>query len=95
MTLYVLWALGTKPAFTKWWRAPTKVTLVVAFTPFWWQLVLVARHDPGAYLAIGLGLATWLPLEYLAAESGMPLQFAWFLMNVAGIVAGSLISQKR
>ena len=30
-------------------------------------------------------VATWLPLEYLSVESGIPPQFAGFLMSVAGI----------
>jgi len=38
---------------------------------------------------------TWLPLELLGAEGGIPPQFAGFLMSVAGMVMGTLISQKH
>ncbi|MDP1681391.1 MAG: sodium:solute symporter, partial [Burkholderiales bacterium] len=69
--------------------------LVVAFTPLVAGLYWKRATTQGAYFAIGLGLATWLPLEYLATESGIPPQFAGFLMSVAGMVVGSLISQKH
>jgi Na+/proline symporter len=46
----------------------------------------------GAYLAIGLGLLTWLPLELFMPESAIPPQFAGFLMACVGMIAGALLS---
>src|SRR4030065_300744 len=70
VTLYDLWALGTNTGIHKMVESAYKVTLVVAFTPLVAGLYGRRATTQGAYLAIGLGLATWLPLEYLATESG-------------------------
>jgi len=70
-----------------------KVTLVVAFVPLVAGLYWARANTQGAYLAIGLGLATWLPLELFAPEAGLPPQFAGFLMSVAGMLAGSLLAK--
>ncbi|MBU1776388.1 MAG: hypothetical protein KJ899_07085, partial [Gammaproteobacteria bacterium] len=70
-----------------------KVTLVLAFTPLVAGLYWKRATTLGAYLAMGLGVATWLPLEFLAPEGDIPPQFAGFLMSIIGMVAGSLLSE--
>jgi Na+/proline symporter len=45
-----------------------KVTLVVAFVPLVAGLYWKRASNLGAYLAIGLGLATWLPMEFFMPE---------------------------
>ena len=82
-----LWALGTNTGIHKIVESAYKITLVVAFTP-WWRAWTGRAPRPRAYLSIGLGLAAWLPLEYLATESGIPPQFAGLLMSVLGMVMG-------
>jgi hypothetical protein len=43
---------------------------------------------------MGLGLATWLPMEFLAPEADITPQFAGFLMSVVGMVVGSLLRRQ-
>jgi len=93
VTLYALWALGSKTGIHQMVENAYKVTLVVAFTPLVAGLYWKRATTQGAYLAIGLGLATWLPMEFLAAEGAMPPQFAGFLMSIIGMAAGSLLPQ--
>ena len=95
VTLYALWALGANTSIHKMVESAYKITLVVAFTPLVAGLYWARATTQGAYFAIGLGLTTWLVLEYLAIENGIPPQFAGFLMSVVGMVVGSLIHPRR
>ena len=72
-----------------------KITLVVAFVPLVAGLYWQRASTQGAYLAIALGLAVWLPMEIWLPEGKalMPPQFAGFLASVAGMIAGSLAPQ--
>jgi Na+/proline symporter len=67
------------------------VTLVLAFTPLIAGLYWKRATTLGAYWAMGLGVATWLPMEFIAPEAAMPPQFAGFLMSIVGMVIGSLL----
>jgi SSS family transporter len=72
-----------------------KITLVIAFVPLVAGLYWQRASTQGAYLAIVLGLAVWLPMEVWLPEGQalMPPQFAGFLASVAGMLAGSLAPQ--
>jgi SSS family solute:Na+ symporter len=91
VTLYALWALGEETGIHQMVENAYKVTLVVAFVPLVAGLYWRRASTLGAYLAIGLGLATWIPLEILLPEGAgfMPPQFAGFLMACAGMIVGS------
>jgi len=93
VTVYALWALGAETGIHKMVENAYKVTLVVAFVPLVAGLYWPRASTLGAYLAIGLGLATWIPLEILLPEGQIPPQFAGFLMACGGMVAGSLLSR--
>ncbi len=73
-----------------------KVTLVVAFVPLVAGLYWKRANRHGAYLAIALGLAVWIPMEIWLPEGEalMPPQFAGFLASIAGMVVGSLTGQQ-
>jgi len=92
VTLYALWALTHDTGIHKMVENAYKVTLVLAFTPLVAGLYWKRASTLGAYLAMGLGVATWMPLEFLMPEGDIPPQFAGFLMSVVGMVLGSLIS---
>jgi Na+/proline symporter len=96
VTLYALWALRHETGIHKMVENAYKVTLVVAFVPLVAGIYWRRATTQGAYLAIFLGLATWVPMEIWLPEGEgfMPPQFAGFLMAVAGMVAGSLAPQK-
>lgn len=96
VTLYALWALGQKTGIHQMVENAYKVTLVVAFVPLAAGLYWRRANTAGAYLAIGLGLATWLPMEiYLAeGEAPMPPQFAGFLMACAGMALGAFLGRQ-
>jgi Na+/proline symporter len=94
VTLYALWALDHDTGIHQMVENAYKVTLVLAFTPLVAGLYWKRATTLGAYWAMGLGLATWLPMEFLAPEADIPPQFAGFLMSIVGMVAGSLLRQQ-
>jgi len=97
VTLYALWALGEETGIHQMVENAYKVTLVVAFVPLVAGLYWRRANTLGAYLAIGLGLLTWLPMELWLpeGEAMMPPQFAGFLMAGVGMIVGSLIPAQR
>ncbi|HEY0665887.1 MAG TPA: sodium:solute symporter family protein [Gallionella sp.] len=94
VTLYALWALEHDTGIHKMVENAYKVTLVLAFTPLVAGLYWRRATTYGAYWAMGLGLAAWLPMEFLAPEAALPPQFAGFLASIAGMVAGSLLHRQ-
>jgi solute:Na+ symporter, SSS family len=97
VTLYALWALGEETGIHQMVENAYKVTLVVAFVPLVAGLYWARASVMGAYLAIGFGVCTWLPMEFLLPEGDGPLppQFAGFLMACAGMIIGSYTSPRR
>jgi len=95
VTIYALWALDRETGIHQMVENAYKVTLVLAFTPLVAGLYWKRASTYGAYWAMGLGLATWLPLEFLAPEAALPPQFAGFLMSIAGMVGGSLLRTEQ
>ncbi len=93
VTLYSLWALDQETGIHQMVENAYKVTLVLAFTPLVAGLYWKRATTLGAYWAMGLGLAVWLPMEFIAPEAALPPQFAGFLMSIVGMVAGSLMSK--
>ena len=92
VTLYSLWSLERETTIHQMVENAYKVTLVLAFVPLVAGLYWRRATTRGAYLAIALGLATWLGLEWLApeGEGWMPPQFAGFLAACAGMLLGSI-----
>ena len=93
VTLYALWALDQDTGIHQMVENAYKVTLVLAFTPLVAGLYWKRATTLGAYWAMGLGVAAWLPMEFIAPEAALPPQFAGFLMSIVGMVAGSLLSK--
>ncbi|MGQ9860934.1 MAG: sodium:solute symporter family protein, partial [Thiobacillaceae bacterium] len=85
VTFYSLWSLERETTIHQMVENAYKVTLVVAFVPLAAGLYWRRANTRGAYLAIALGLVTWLGLEWLAPEGEglMPPQFAGFLAACA------------
>jgi len=94
VTLYALWALDQETGIHQMVENAYKVTLVLAFTPLVAGLYWKRATTFGAYWAMGLGGATWLPMEFFAPDAAIPPQFAGFLMSVIGMVAGSLLHRQ-
>ncbi|MFH2133891.1 MAG: sodium:solute symporter family protein [Pseudomonadota bacterium] len=93
VTIYALWALDQETGIHQMVENAYKVTLVLAFTPLVAGLYWKRATTLGAYWAMGLGVAAWLPMEFIAPEAALPPQFAGFLMSIVGMVAGSLMSR--
>ncbi|MHB1116651.1 high affinity choline transporter 1 [Sideroxydans sp.] len=93
VTLYALWALDQDTGIHQMVENAYKVTLVLAFTPLVAGLYWKRATTQGAYWAMGLGVAAWLPMEFIAPEAALPPQFAGFLMSIVGMVLGSLLSK--
>ena len=68
-----------------------KITLVAAFVPLAFGLYWKRANNQGALVSIVLGLATWILLEILSADSIWPPQLVGLLMSMAGMVVGSLL----
>jgi Na+/proline symporter len=92
VTLYALWALDAETGIHQMVENAYKVTLVVAFVPLVAGLYWPRASTLGAYLAIGFGLLTWLPLEIWQPEGAIPPQFAGFLMACGGMIVGGVLS---
>ncbi len=92
VTLYALWSLDQETGIHQMVENAYKVTLVLAFVPLVAGLYWKRATTRGAYWAIALGLATWIPMEVWLpeGEGSMPPQFAGFLMACAGMLLGSL-----
>lgn len=91
VTLYALWALDAETGIHKMVENAYKVTLVIAFVPLVAGMYWKRASTLGAYLAIALGVATWIPLEVVSPEGAVPPQFAGFLMAATGMVVGSIL----
>jgi solute:Na+ symporter, SSS family len=96
VTLYALWSLEQETGIHEMVANAYKVTLVLAFVPLVAGLYWKRATTRGAYFAIALGLATWIPMEFLMPEGEGPIppQFAGFLMAVVGMALGSLTGHK-
>ncbi|MFA5083301.1 MAG: sodium:solute symporter family protein [Hydrogenophilaceae bacterium] len=97
VTLYALWSLEQETGIHQMVENAYKVTLVLAFVPLVAGLYWRRASTRGAYFAIVLGLATWLPMEFLMPEGEGPIppQFAGFLMAIAGMLIGSLTDRRH
>ena len=97
VTLYSLWALGEETTIHEMVENAYKVTLVVAFVPLVAGLYWRRANTTGAYLAIGLGLLTWLSMEIWLPEGEglLPPQFAGFLMAGLGMIVGSFFGSRQ
>jgi Na+/proline symporter len=94
VTLYALWSLDREAGIHQMVENAYKVTLVLAFTPLVAGLYWKRATTNGAYWAMGLGAAAWLPLEFIAPEAALPPQFAGFLTSIVGMVGGSLLHRR-
>jgi Na+/proline symporter len=73
-----------------------KVTLVSAFVPLCAGLFWSRATTQGALCAFAAGLITWLGLELFGPSGSMwPPQLVGFLMAAIGMIAGSLLPQKK
>ncbi|MFZ5579935.1 MAG: sodium:solute symporter family protein [Pseudomonadota bacterium] len=90
VTGYALWALEHDTGIHAMVEAAYKVTLVVAFAPLVFGLYWKRASTFGAYAAIALGLAVWIPLEFALPEAEVSPHFWGFLAAILGMVGGSL-----
>jgi SSS family transporter len=76
------------------------VTLCGAFVPLAFGVYWKKANNTGALLSIILGVGTWISLQiltYFVAEGTIivPPQLAGLLMSIVGMIAGSLLSEKK
>ena len=86
----VLFALNSEMSIYSMVENAYQVTLVAAFVPLAAGVYWKRATTLGAYLAMFLGIATWLGLSYADPEGFWPPQFAGLLLSIAGMVVGSL-----
>ncbi len=96
VTLYSLWSLQRETTIHQMVENAYKVTLVLAFVPLAAGLYWRRAGTRGAYLAMALGAAVWLPLELFAPEGvhGMEPHFLGFFAAIAGMALGSLLERR-
>ena len=87
-------ALNTESTIFKMVENAYKVTLVSAFFPLFLGLYWKRATSQGALAGVVTGLATWLLLEFYAADGAVwPPQLVGFLAAGAAMMAGSLAPQ--
>ena len=86
----VLFALNSQLSIYSMVENAYQVTLVAAFVPLAAGVYWRPATTQGAYLAMILGIATWLGFEQFNPDGFWPPQFAGFLMSILGMVLGSL-----
>ncbi len=96
VTLYALWSLEHATTIHQMVENAYKVTLAIAFMPLVAGLYWRWANTLGAYLAMGLGAAVWLALEWLAPDGvqGMEPHFIGFIAAVVGIGVGSSVGSR-
>jgi Na+/proline symporter len=72
-----------------------KVVLVAAFVPLTAGLFWKRATTPVAAWSIGLGLVTWIDMEWTFEESVVPPPLAGLIASTLGMVAGSLAPARR
>jgi len=90
----VLFALNSQLSIYAMVENAYQVTLVAAFVPLAAGVYWKRATALGAYLAMGLGIVTWLGLSYYDPEGFWPPQFAGLLMSITGMVIGSLMDRR-
>lgn len=93
VVIYTLWSLEQQTSIHKMVENAYKITLVVAFVPLVAGLYWKRASNGGALLGMGLGMITWLSLEYLVSslEDSLPAHFIGFFMALAGMMIGSYL----
>jgi Na+/proline symporter len=89
---YSLWSLESETSIHEMVANAYKVTLACAFVPLVAGLYWKRASNPGAALAIVLGLVVWIAMEFIAPDAALPPQFAGLIASLVGMVAGSLTS---
>ena len=87
---YSLWSLETETSIHEMVANAYKVTLACALVPLVAGLYWKRASNLGAGLAIALGLAVWVGMEFIAPDAALPPQFAGLIASLVGMVAGSL-----
>ena len=97
VTLYALWSLEHATTIHQMVENAYKVTLAIAFVPLVAGLYWRRANTLGAYLAMGLGTAVWLALEWLAPDGvhGMEPHFIGFIAAAMGMVLGALAGGRK
>ncbi len=92
--IVTMFALNTESSIYEMVGNAYKVTLVGAFVPLLAGLYWDRASPAGALASIVLGLSTWLALEYAAPDALMPPQLGGLFAAAAGMVVGSLATQR-
>ena len=90
VVFYAQYALEADTSIHKMVENAYKVTLACAFVPLTAGIYWRRANNLGAALSIGLGLAVWIGMEFLAPEAALPPQFAGFIASALGMFAGGL-----
>ncbi len=93
--IVTVFALNSNASIYKMVENAYKVTLVAAFVPLVFGLYWKRANTQGALFAIALGVSSWLLLEIFHPDGMWPPQLFGLLMSLAGMLVGSLISQRR
>jgi Na+/proline symporter len=92
VVVYSLWSLQSETSIHTMVANAYKITLACAFVPLVAGLYWKRANNLGAGLAIALGLAVWVAMEFIAPEAALPPQFAGLIASLMGMLAGSFAS---
>ena len=93
--IVTVFALNSHLSIYKMVENAYKITLVSAFVPLAFGLYWKPANRQGALISIALGLATWIGLELNAPEAVCPPQLAGLFASHAGMIVGSLATQRH
>ncbi|MGV8989977.1 MAG: sodium:solute symporter family protein [Thiobacillus sp.] len=91
VVFYSLWSLQSETSIHQMVANAYKVTLACAFVPLVAGLYWKRANNLGAGLSIGLGLITWIAMEFIAPDAALPPQFSGLIASAAGMLSGSLL----
>ncbi len=95
VVVYSQWSLQTETSIHQMVENAYKVTLACAFVPLVAGLYWNRANNLGAELSIGLGLITWIAMEFISADAALPPQFAGLIASAAGMLIGSRITPRK
>jgi SSS family solute:Na+ symporter len=91
----LLFALNSKSTMYEMVQNAYKVTLVSCIVPLAAGIYWKRANNAGALLSVGLGLASWMLAELVAADATVPPQLVGLAFSILGMVLGAGLPRRH